>query len=116
MFLFSSWNRNLIEVSSAHGSNGRIEFDSSGDMIAAEYTIYNVQGNSQKKELVPVGTWSAGPEAVMMKPRILWPGDKNGGNYVQPEGFEIPTHLRVGIPLMCNKCDALPQNLEQVTF
>ena len=84
-------------MTSAHGSSGRLEFDNNGDMIAAEYTIVNVQGNAQEKHLVNVGSWFAmAREPLSMKTRILWPG----GTYTKPEGFELPMHLRVSIPLL----------------
>ena len=84
-----NFHRNLIEASIARGSTGRIEFDNNGDMIAADYTLLNYQRN----RLIPVGRWSAGPDPVEMYPKqsIIWPG----GARKKPDGFEIPTHLRV---------------------
>ncbi|XP_072025956.1 glutamate receptor ionotropic, NMDA 1-like isoform X1 [Amphiura filiformis] len=81
--------KNMVEAIIPHGSIGRIEFDSSGDMIAADYKIENLQNGN----LVQIGSWMAGSDPVdIHKPNsIVWPG----GARTPPVGFEISNHFRV---------------------
>ncbi|KAF7271230.1 glutamate ionotropic receptor NMDA type subunit 1 [Rhynchophorus ferrugineus] len=76
-----------------NGETGKVAFDDQGDRINAEYNIVNIQ---RKKKKVVVGRHFFNRETNKMhltvdEKIIMWPGRKN----VKPEGFMIPTHLKV---------------------
>ncbi len=89
-------------IESTVGSVGsRIEFDSSGDMVSADYKILNLQ-KKKKDGLVEIGSWSSASEH---DPVTIYnnDGDNSEGNVMwiggttsKPDGYEMPTHLRVG--------------------
>ncbi|XP_046985461.1 glutamate [NMDA] receptor subunit 1 [Schistocerca americana] len=75
------------------GATGKVAFDDNGDRINAEYDIVNVQENQRK---VSVGKYFYSHEQNRMKLKvndsnILWPG----ATHAKPEGFMIPTNLKV---------------------
>ncbi|XP_032680549.1 glutamate [NMDA] receptor subunit 1 isoform X1 [Odontomachus brunneus] len=80
-----------------HGSTGRVAFDDNGDRIFAEYDIINIQyADSDNKTQVSVGQYFYPANGTKMKLRvnessIIWPGRLK----TKPEGFMIPTHLKV---------------------
>ncbi|KYM97879.1 Glutamate [NMDA] receptor subunit 1 [Cyphomyrmex costatus] len=81
-----------------HGSTGRVAFDDNGDRIFAEYDIINIQytGPDNNKTQVSVGQYFYPANGTKMKLRvnesnIIWPGRLK----IKPEGFMIPTHLKV---------------------
>ncbi|KAL0125171.1 hypothetical protein PUN28_004363 [Cardiocondyla obscurior] len=81
-----------------HGSTGRVAFDDNGDRIFAEYDIINIQytGLDSNKTQVSVGQYFYPANGTKMKLRvnesnIIWPGRLK----IKPEGFMIPTHLKV---------------------
>nr|XP_018899314.1 PREDICTED: glutamate [NMDA] receptor subunit 1 isoform X2 [Bemisia tabaci] len=76
-----------------NGATGKVAFDDSGDRIFAEYDVVNLQ---EGKRIVPVGQYYFNAEQNKMKLRIddgniTWPGRLQS----KPEGFMIPTHLKV---------------------
>ncbi|XP_076654461.1 glutamate ionotropic receptor NMDA type subunit 1 isoform X2 [Halictus rubicundus] len=80
------------------GSTGRVAFDDNGDRIFAEYHIINIQEKGERvsvgKYFYPIG--NAGQNNTKMKlmvneSNITWPGRLRS----KPEGFMIPTHLKV---------------------
>nr|XP_023029657.1 glutamate [NMDA] receptor subunit 1 isoform X1 [Leptinotarsa decemlineata] len=76
-----------------NGETGKVAFDDQGDRINAEYNIVNIQ---RKKKKVVVGKYFFNKESNKMhlnvdEKSILWPGRQN----TKPEGFMIPTHLKV---------------------
>ncbi|KAL1491040.1 hypothetical protein ABEB36_011696 [Hypothenemus hampei] len=76
-----------------NGETGKVAFDDQGDRINAEYSIVNIQ---RKKKKVNVGRHFFHKESNEMRLTvddkiIIWPGRKN----IKPEGFMIPTHLKV---------------------
>ncbi|XP_011137653.1 glutamate [NMDA] receptor subunit 1 [Harpegnathos saltator] len=80
-----------------HGATGRVAFDDNGDRIYAEYDIVNIQyASPHNKTQVSVGQYFYPANGTKMKLRvnessIIWPGRLN----TKPEGFMIPTHLKV---------------------
>ncbi|XP_071645156.1 NMDA receptor 1 [Temnothorax longispinosus] len=81
-----------------HGSTGQVAFDDNGDRIFAEYDIINIQytGPDNNKTQVSVGQYFYPANGTKMKLRvnesnIIWPGRLK----IKPEGFMIPTHLKV---------------------
>ncbi|KAG5324596.1 NMDA1 protein, partial [Acromyrmex heyeri] len=81
-----------------HGSTGRVAFDDNGDRIFAEYDIVNIQytGSDNNKTQMSVGQYFYPANGTKMKLRvnesnIIWPGRLK----IKPEGFMIPTHLKV---------------------
>ncbi|XP_071559616.1 NMDA receptor 1 [Temnothorax nylanderi] len=81
-----------------HGSTGQVAFDDNGDRIFAEYDIINIQytGPDNNKTQVSVGQYFYPTNGTKMKLRvnesnIIWPGRLK----IKPEGFMIPTHLKV---------------------
>ncbi|XP_012055880.1 PREDICTED: glutamate [NMDA] receptor subunit 1 [Atta cephalotes] len=81
-----------------YGSTGRVAFDDNGDRIFAEYDIINIQytGPDNNKTQMSVGQYFYPTNATKMKLRvnesnIIWPGHLK----IKPEGFMIPTHLKV---------------------
>ncbi|XP_012528577.2 glutamate [NMDA] receptor subunit 1 [Monomorium pharaonis] len=81
-----------------HGLTGRVAFDDNGDRIFAEYDIINIQytGLDNNKAQVSVGQYFYPANGTKMKLRanesnIIWPGRLK----IKPEGFMIPTHLKV---------------------
>ncbi|KYQ50814.1 Glutamate [NMDA] receptor subunit 1 [Trachymyrmex zeteki] len=81
-----------------HGSTGRVAFDDNGDRIFAEYDIVNIQytGLDNNKTQMSVGQYFYPANGTKMKLRvnesnIIWPGRLK----IKPEGFMIPTHLKV---------------------
>ncbi|XP_011053979.1 PREDICTED: glutamate [NMDA] receptor subunit 1 [Acromyrmex echinatior] len=81
-----------------HGSTGRVAFDDNGDRIFAEYDIVNIQytGQDNNKTQMSVGQYFYPANGTKMKLRvnesnIIWPGRLK----IKPEGFMIPTHLKV---------------------
>ncbi|XP_020290283.1 glutamate [NMDA] receptor subunit 1 isoform X2 [Pseudomyrmex gracilis] len=79
------------------GQTGQVAFDDNGDRIFAEYDIINIQyGPDNNKSQVSVGQYFYPPNGTKMKLRvnesnIIWPGRSK----TKPEGFMIPTHLKV---------------------
>ncbi|KAF2905177.1 hypothetical protein ILUMI_01004 [Ignelater luminosus] len=76
-----------------NGETGKVAFDDQGDRINAEYNIVNIQ---RRKTHVVVGKYYFHRENSRMQlnveeKRIIWPGRQQ----VKPEGFMIPTHLKV---------------------
>ena len=94
-----------------NGETGKVAFDDQGDRINAEYNIVNIQ---KKRRQVTVGKFhfnrvppntnrltkivtitmfqeSSRMHLAVDEKDILWPGRQ----YVKPEGFKIPTHLKV---------------------
>ncbi|CAB0039693.1 unnamed protein product, partial [Trichogramma brassicae] len=76
-----------------YGQTGRIAFDDNGDRIYAEYDILNVKS---PRKIESVGQYVYSPDIKKMKllmsdSNIVWPGDLKH----KPEGFLIPTHLKV---------------------
>uniref|UniRef100_A0ABD2WUB3 Glutamate [NMDA] receptor subunit 1 n=1 Tax=Trichogramma kaykai TaxID=54128 RepID=A0ABD2WUB3_9HYME len=76
-----------------YGQTGRIAFDDNGDRIYAEYDILNVKS---PRKIESVGQYVYSPDVKKMKllmsdSNIVWPGDLKH----KPEGFLIPTHLKV---------------------
>ncbi|XP_011496545.1 PREDICTED: glutamate [NMDA] receptor subunit 1 [Ceratosolen solmsi marchali] len=76
-----------------NGATGRIAFDDNGDRMYAEYDIINVKSNNIIKS---VGRYFYSSEISKMKLAIndsiiTWPGKIKS----KPEGFLIPTHLKV---------------------
>ncbi|XP_014472992.1 PREDICTED: glutamate [NMDA] receptor subunit 1 isoform X3 [Dinoponera quadriceps] len=80
-----------------NGSTGRVAFDDNGDRIYAEYNIVNIQYvGPHNKTQVSVGQYFYPANGTKMKLRvnessIIWPGRLK----TKPEGFMIPTHLKV---------------------
>ncbi|KYN18839.1 Glutamate [NMDA] receptor subunit 1 [Trachymyrmex cornetzi] len=82
-----------------HGSTGRVAFDDNGDRIFAEYDIVNIQytgPDNNNKTQMSVGQYFYPANGTKMKLRvnesnIIWPGRLK----IKPEGFMIPTHLKV---------------------
>ncbi|NP_001011573.1 NMDA receptor 1 [Apis mellifera] len=75
------------------GSTGKVAFDDNGDRIFAEYDIINIQENGDQ---VSVGRYfyPNGTEKMTLsvnESNITWPGRLQ----TKPEGFMIPTHLKV---------------------
>ncbi|XP_015598451.1 glutamate [NMDA] receptor subunit 1 isoform X2 [Cephus cinctus] len=75
-----------------NGATGRVAFDDNGDRIFAEYDVINIKNDEQ----VSVGQYFYCPNISKMRLRleennITWPG----GLRTKPEGFMIPTHLKV---------------------
>ncbi|KZC11904.1 PREDICTED: glutamate [NMDA] receptor subunit 1 [Dufourea novaeangliae] len=75
------------------GKTGRVAFDDNGDRIFAEYDIINIKENGER---VSVGQYFYPTNGTKMKLRvnesnITWPGRLR----TKPEGFMIPTHLKV---------------------
>nr|CAG4651579.1 EOG090X00ST [Triops cancriformis] len=75
------------------GHTGKVAFDENGDRLNAEYEVVNIQSGHQH---VSVGQYfySKFRRAMTLSindSAIIWPG---GGNS-KPEGFIIPTHLKV---------------------
>ncbi|XP_031786058.1 glutamate [NMDA] receptor subunit 1 isoform X5 [Nasonia vitripennis] len=76
-----------------NGATGRVAFDDNGDRIYAEYDVVN---SRLSNKFVSVGQYYYSSESSKMKlivndSIIIWPGKiKN-----KPEGFLIPTHLKV---------------------
>ncbi|XP_017884037.1 glutamate [NMDA] receptor subunit 1 isoform X2 [Ceratina calcarata] len=75
-----------------NGKTGKVAFDDNGDRIFAEYDIINIQENNR----VSVGQYFYPPNGMKMtlsvnETDIMWPGRLK----IKPEGFMIPTHLKV---------------------
>ncbi|KAL7018717.1 hypothetical protein ACKWTF_010879 [Chironomus riparius] len=75
------------------GRTGRVAFDDSGDRIYAEYDVINI---GKKNGLKVVGKFFFDDEREKMRLKIndseiVWPGRIKK----KPEGFFIPTHLKV---------------------
>ncbi|XP_076627931.1 glutamate ionotropic receptor NMDA type subunit 1 isoform X1 [Colletes latitarsis] len=75
------------------GETGRVTFDDNGDRIFAEYDIINIK---EYGERVSVGQYFYPTNGTKMKlsvneSNITWPGRLS----TKPEGFMIPTHLKV---------------------
>ncbi|XP_017775694.1 PREDICTED: glutamate [NMDA] receptor subunit 1 isoform X2 [Nicrophorus vespilloides] len=76
-----------------NGETGKVAFDDQGDRIHAEYNIVNVQ---RRRKQNPVGKYFFNKETDKMglsvdEKSIVWPGRLQ----TKPEGFMIPTHLKV---------------------
>ncbi|XP_018320264.1 glutamate [NMDA] receptor subunit 1 [Agrilus planipennis] len=80
-----------------NGETGKVAFDDQGDRINAEYDVVNIQRN---KNQVAVGKYYFHKQSeqdngrmhlTVEERRILWPGRTS----IKPEGFMIPTHLKV---------------------
>ncbi|KAL3268270.1 hypothetical protein HHI36_007394 [Cryptolaemus montrouzieri] len=79
-----------------NGETGKVAFDDQGDRINAEYNVVNIQNRKRKVEEVTVGRHFFNKEFNKMmltieEEKIVWPGKRT----VKPEGFMIPTHLKV---------------------
>ncbi|GJQ87548.1 Nmdar1 [Trypoxylus dichotomus] len=80
-----------------NGETGKVAFDDQGDRINAEYNIINIQRQKQnRKNQVEVGKYLFNKEGNRMQlsvneKNIIWPGRLQ----IKPEGFMIPTHLKV---------------------
>ncbi|XP_048260195.1 glutamate [NMDA] receptor subunit 1 isoform X1 [Bombus terrestris] len=75
------------------GKTGKVAFDDNGDRIYAEYDIINIQENGKR---VSVGQYFYPTNGTKMtlsvnESSITWPGRLQ----TKPEGFMIPTHLKV---------------------
>ncbi|XP_076233083.1 glutamate ionotropic receptor NMDA type subunit 1 [Calliopsis andreniformis] len=75
------------------GLTGKVAFDDNGDRIYAEYDIINIKENGER---VSVGQTFYPPNGTKMRlsldeSNITWPGRLK----TKPEGFMIPTHLKV---------------------
>ncbi|XP_043512343.1 glutamate [NMDA] receptor subunit 1 [Frieseomelitta varia] len=75
------------------GTTGKVAFDDNGDRIYAEYDIINIQENGER---ISVGQYfypSNGTKMTLSvnESSIIWPGRLQ----TKPEGFMIPTHLKV---------------------
>ncbi|XP_043268795.1 glutamate [NMDA] receptor subunit 1 isoform X2 [Venturia canescens] len=75
------------------GATGRVAFDDNGDRIFAEYNIVNIKERGEKDS---VGRYIYSESAAKMRlmlneSGIMWPGRLK----TKPEGFMIPTHLKV---------------------
>ena len=76
-----------------NGMTGKVAFDDQGDRINAEYNLVNVQKRGQ----IIVGKYYFNRHGenqmhlTVNEKKIVWPGRVN----VKPEGFLIPTHLKV---------------------
>lgn len=76
-----------------NGETGKVAFDDQGDRIHAEYNLVNIQ---RKKRQVVTGRYFFNRDTNKMhfsveEKSIIWPGRQ----HVKPEGFMIPTHLKV---------------------
>ncbi|CAH0555800.1 unnamed protein product [Brassicogethes aeneus] len=76
-----------------NGETGKVAFDDQGDRINAEYNIVNVQ---RKKKMVVTGKFfynrnNSRMHLTVDEKSIIWPGRQT----TKPEGFMIPTHLKV---------------------
>ncbi|CAL7946864.1 unnamed protein product [Xylocopa violacea] len=89
--------KNLFEfvrkVVLSDGATGKVAFDDNGDRIFAEYDIINIQENGER---VSVGQYFYPANGTKMtlsinESSITWPGRLQ----TKPEGFMIPTHLKV---------------------
>lgn len=75
------------------GQTGKVAFDENGDRVNAEYDVVNVKENQVQEA---VGRYVYNKEDDRMRlalddTAILWPGRLR----TKPEGFMIPTHLKV---------------------
>ncbi|CAK9809869.1 Glutamate [NMDA] receptor subunit 1 [Anthophora plagiata] len=75
------------------GATGKVAFDDNGDRIFAEYDIINIKENGRR---VSVGQYFYPANGTKMtlsvnESNITWPGRLQ----TKPEGFMIPTHLKV---------------------
>lgn len=75
------------------GQTGKVAFDENGDRVNAEYDVVNVKENQVQEA---VGQFFYSREQNRMRltlddTAILWPGRIR----TKPEGFMIPTHLKV---------------------
>ncbi|KOX68537.1 Glutamate [NMDA] receptor subunit 1 [Melipona quadrifasciata] len=75
------------------GTTGKVAFDDNGDRIYAEYDIINIQENGER---ISVGQYFYPANGTKMtlsvnESSIIWPGRLQ----TKPEGFMIPTHLKV---------------------
>ncbi|KAL1455221.1 hypothetical protein WDU94_009332 [Cyamophila willieti] len=81
-----------------NGFTGKVAFDDNGDRINAEYDVINIQKPSPYGKVLQksVGKYYYSNTATRMKMKvnesnIVWPGNSKS----KPEGFMIPTHLKV---------------------
>ncbi|XP_014240013.1 glutamate [NMDA] receptor subunit 1 [Cimex lectularius] len=75
------------------GATGKVAFDDNGDRINAEYDVVNVQAPNRH---ISVGHYLYNSEQDRMRLKIndnniVWPGRVRS----KPEGFILPTHLKV---------------------
>ncbi|XP_014670217.1 PREDICTED: glutamate [NMDA] receptor subunit 1-like [Priapulus caudatus] len=87
----------LINETLDRGMTGRISFDESGDRLDADYEIINIQ-KGDRQVTVGICSPSNGPKGkrgaelkLKNETTIIWPG----GGTEKPEGYIIPTELRV---------------------
>ena len=66
-----------------------IDFDANGDRKSANYDIINIQGGEE----VSIGEWLSATGLATNQNTPVWPG----GIRDRPEGYELPTHLRVSM-------------------
>lgn len=79
-----------------NGETGKVAFDDQGDRINAEYNVVNIQRKRKSLSEIIVGRHYFKKDQNKMvltvdDQKILWPGKQT----VKPEGFMIPTHLKV---------------------
>ncbi|CAO1443281.1 unnamed protein product [Diamesa serratosioi] len=82
-----------LKTRNINGKTGRVAFDDSGDRINAEYDVINIGRKGVNKV---VGSFFYDNEREKMRLKIndseiVWPGKVKK----KPEGFFIPTHLKV---------------------
>ncbi|XP_011300485.1 glutamate [NMDA] receptor subunit 1 isoform X1 [Fopius arisanus] len=87
--LFGFIRKQVLE----RGETGRVAFDDNGDRIYAEYDIINVREHGEQ---ISVGQYFYSSDTQRMRlsvneTSITWPGRLKS----KPEGFMIPTHLKV---------------------
>ncbi|KAF4525166.1 hypothetical protein B566_EDAN014757 [Ephemera danica] len=77
-----------------NGRTGKVAFDDNGDRIFAEYDVVNVQGEQQNQVSVGRYFFSNDQDRMLLQldeSRVIWPGRLRK----KPEGFILPTHLKV---------------------
>ncbi|XP_033629311.1 glutamate receptor ionotropic, NMDA 1-like isoform X1 [Asterias rubens] len=83
----SLYYKNLLDAIILQGETGMIDFDANGDRKSANYDIINIQGGEE----VSIGEWLSATGLATNQNTPVWPG----GIRDRPEGYELPTHLRV---------------------
>ncbi len=85
--------RYIMKQELLDGQTGKVAFDENGDRVNAEYDVVNVKEN-QVQEAVGHFVYSREQNRMHLELNdtdILWPGRLR----TKPEGFMIPTHLKV---------------------
>ena len=86
-------SRYIMKQELLDGQTGKVAFDENGDRVNAEYDVMNVKEN-QVQEAVGHFFYSREQNRMRLSlddNAILWPGRLR----TKPEGFMIPTHLKV---------------------